>query len=363
MRNRRGSTYWTKTMSGHLKSFQKGDVVTSVIVAQSSFVGIVRNVCKKTNKVMVAWGGGSLVQHDPEEIQLALNQNEIVKSRMASRRSILAKSEDEAEADPQFVGDPKLHGLDKPRGGGFSIMQNLQKDLVKEEDAERKQDTLHPKVAGRKVKYRDYVIEKSGENFYVKSPSGSRAFGETPANVATAKKWIDQEIAEKSKKKSSTLRSLRDRKAGNPPEEHQFTEEDNPNPEGNDRDGDGKKNEEKPFEASALKSRRAMYYCGPDRTYRLTQCEQEAGEATCPKCKAPMEKHKFIRGNDILMCGDCGFKVTKNKVVTERPEPAVQAVPSPEAVVAEVTTTEFRSRRDIAKGRWPLANSKKQNKR
>jgi hypothetical protein len=30
--------------------------------------------------------------------------------------------------------------------------------------------------------------------------------------------------------------------------EHQFTSEDNPNPEGNDKDGDGKKNEKKPFD-------------------------------------------------------------------------------------------------------------------
>ena len=32
-----------------------------------------------------------------------------------------------------------------------------------------------------------------------------------------------------------------------PPKEHQFTSEDNPNPKGNDKDGDGKTNEKKPF--------------------------------------------------------------------------------------------------------------------
>ena len=44
------------------------------------------------------------------------------------------------------------------------------------------------------IKYRGYTIESSGDNFYVKNPSGNRAFGEVPANVQTAKKWIDQEI-------------------------------------------------------------------------------------------------------------------------------------------------------------------------
>ncbi len=51
-----------------------------------------------------------------------------------------------------------------------------------------------------KVKYNGYTIEPSGENFYVTDPSGHRAFGETPASVETAKKWIDQDVAEKRKK-------------------------------------------------------------------------------------------------------------------------------------------------------------------
>ena len=49
-------------------------------------------------------------------------------------------------------------------------------------------------------KYKGYVIEKSGMNFYVTDPSGHRAFGEVPASVETAKKWIDQDIREKGRK-------------------------------------------------------------------------------------------------------------------------------------------------------------------
>jgi hypothetical protein len=47
------------------------------------------------------------------------------------------------------------------------------------------------------IKYKDYTIEKSGYNFYVRDPLGHRAFGEVPASIEIAKKWIDMEIAEK----------------------------------------------------------------------------------------------------------------------------------------------------------------------
>jgi len=50
------------------------------------------------------------------------------------------------------------------------------------------------------------------------------------------------ELLEKFKAKKKA-----ERKA--PPKEHQFTSEDNPNPKGNDKDGDGKTNEKKPFES------------------------------------------------------------------------------------------------------------------
>jgi hypothetical protein len=45
---------------------------------------------------------------------------------------------------------------------------------------------------------------------------------------------------------------IRTAKRKAPPKEHQFTSEDNPNPKGNDRDGDGKTNEKKPFKGRRL---------------------------------------------------------------------------------------------------------------
>ena len=55
-------------------------------------------------------------------------------------------------------------------------------------------------MAARKLKYRGYTIEESGINYYVTDPSGHRAFGEVPASVETAKKWIDWDIHEKGAK-------------------------------------------------------------------------------------------------------------------------------------------------------------------
>jgi hypothetical protein len=63
---------------------------------------------------------------------------------------------------------------------------------------------LAKELTARKQKYRDYTIEKSGDNFYVRDPSGHRAFGEVPATIETAKKWIDLDIHEKRKKSASS---------------------------------------------------------------------------------------------------------------------------------------------------------------
>jgi hypothetical protein len=53
------------------------------------------------------------------------------------KKSHVAFDEDMAEDNPEFMGDPEVHGLDEPRAGGFSIMQDLQEDLHDEHIASR----------------------------------------------------------------------------------------------------------------------------------------------------------------------------------------------------------------------------------
>lgn len=134
MKQRRGSSLWGETdgLSRMIYCFEPGDLVTAVAVQQFNFLGIVKEVLPKINKVMVLWNGGSLKQHDPDEITLAPHQNELVRARMSSSRRGLVTAENQVPSGDQYVGNPDTHGINAPRGGGFSIMQDLQKDLHKE---------------------------------------------------------------------------------------------------------------------------------------------------------------------------------------------------------------------------------------
>jgi len=261
MKTRRGSI-WGSGNENMVTQFKAGDIVKPVIVNNLGFTGVVRAVDARINKVFVAWGGGAVSQHDPDEVQIMMPQDEMVKAKMASRRTkagvvpgvpdgtgphgkggqdgrgecpfdseaslkgsrrtkvgsdFFVDRTSAADADvhnltktaagvpyDQFVGDPKTHGIDSPRGGGFSIMQDLAKDLHQE----------------------------------------------------------------------ST------RQAG-------------------------------------LKSRRGMYWGAPDRTYRLTRQEQENGSAMCPKCRKDMELQPFVKKDKLYVCPSCGFKVPRSKAVTK----------------------------------------------
>jgi hypothetical protein len=88
MKTRRGSSLWPETdgLSQMIYRFEPGDIVIPVGVNQSDFLGVVKDVCSKINKVTVLWGGGSMKQHDPDEILLHPHQDSIVRTRMASTR-------------------------------------------------------------------------------------------------------------------------------------------------------------------------------------------------------------------------------------------------------------------------------------
>jgi hypothetical protein len=165
-----------------VNQYQPGDIVTSSLVKESDFIGVVRAVDPKINKVWVAWGGGSVSQHDPDEIHFEPHQSDLVRSRMSSRRPVLAddtkdlsvnpsdssaptdmfasdaednlnqqegKTAADPQTDPQFVGNPDKHGLETPISGGFGIMQTLAEQQRKEMNKEVKNDSGDPRVAMR----------------------------------------------------------------------------------------------------------------------------------------------------------------------------------------------------------------------
>lgn len=91
MKMRRGTSYWPGELGNMIKQFSVGDVVSSTIADSDVLIGVVRRVEPKLNKILVAWGGGSVVQHDPDEITLHPHLNDFVQERldrtkMAARR-------------------------------------------------------------------------------------------------------------------------------------------------------------------------------------------------------------------------------------------------------------------------------------
>jgi hypothetical protein len=68
MKTRRGSLLNGTTFGDAILMYKPGDVVKPVTVMDQFFTGVVRDVDLKINKVTVAWGGGPVSQHDPDEI-------------------------------------------------------------------------------------------------------------------------------------------------------------------------------------------------------------------------------------------------------------------------------------------------------
>jgi len=90
MRTRRGSTLWGNGNANMVMQYQAGDIVKPTTGHGNDFLGVVKGIDARLNKVWVSWAGGNVVQHDPEEIYLEPHQNELVRSRMASRRGAKA---------------------------------------------------------------------------------------------------------------------------------------------------------------------------------------------------------------------------------------------------------------------------------
>jgi len=424
MRTRRGTTYWPGELGKHISTFQVGDLVISTLIGDG-FYGVVRDIHPKINKVMVAWGGGAVVQHDPEEVQLSPHQEDIVKQRMASRRSVFAMDEAEAKADPQFVGDPKVNGLDKPRGGGFSIMQNLAKaqaEVSLEKASENPKVSpiqASVKVAGLRAKAlskKETEEAVNNEAWFVSSPTlekirnhavislKSTIVGDLHQQIAKLVDKIESDIVDTlqtvdgiemdkavnfsknvavriynpaspslrypdserySDRLEQTVKEImghkalsRDasRKIGKAVESivddfnsqvktsfkkvERLTEsevadilsKDKKTMEFLEREG------MKLF-ASDMRCRRGMYWCGPERTYRMTKREIASGQPSCPKCCAEMGKHRFTRNAKLFICEGCGFKISSDKILTDKP--IVEAIP----VEPQVTVANCKSRR------------------
>jgi predicted RNA-binding Zn-ribbon protein involved in translation (DUF1610 family) len=245
------------------------------------------------------------------------------------------KTADQPPHGDQFVGDPDMHGIDKPRGGGFSIMQDLQKDLHKEQ---KKESEAGPKIATRR-----------GTDFFagreeVAADSSLTAM-EFPNQDAMDKYLKDHPDADRSRHKV-----VKTKKEAPAKKETFHTDKTGkrirvdaivsyPDASGKQQSGNvvdvldsGKvvvENDEGDYvevshdevrvkRMSIGKSRRAMYWGAPDRVYRLTKDEQANGSAVCPRCKKEMALEPFTKSEKLYLCQKCGFKVPTSKTTNTR---------------------------------------------
>jgi hypothetical protein len=451
MRTRRGSTYYPGglgTLLGHLR---KGDIVSYVLNDGDGFSGIVRDVDNKLNKVTVAWAGGIVRQHDPEEVALNVHvydAEEMDEMWGEPEEGITAADTlvEHLEDDPQYVGNPKTHGLDKPVGGGFSIMQNLQKKLHKESQEEAdenpkeaeaakamvarvverlttsweddgsisetkettwdpddaveakmarvrhallerwalppgakvlKKNVRHPSKGGdgslvrlrnRRVVWlsdqgREEQIPTAWEKMYASQDDLRETVKDTVKKGRKAQdvlsksqvqrmlmggweiyRWDEPDDFRLTLKDGGELtfqidvsfprgrvpklrrweiymsrRFANSWKAINSTHE-KFKEEDTNGLIGALKSlmRMGQKGSVASSDYSKLRTRRAMYWGGPGRTYRLTKNEQGEGPTACPRCKEEMTVGPFTKQEKIYSCGGCGFMIPSGKVTKER---------------------------------------------
>lgn len=92
---RRGSRFYRSELARMIEQFRKGDIVVPTFFANpaSGLRGVVTDINIPCNKVYVAWNGGAVKQHDPEEVMLAVKPVEI-------RKNELDQLEDAVENNP-----------------------------------------------------------------------------------------------------------------------------------------------------------------------------------------------------------------------------------------------------------------------
>jgi ferritin len=390
-----------------VNQYKPGDIVTYTLAKQSDFIGVVREVDPKINKVVVAWAGGAVSQHDPEEIHLEPHQSEIVRSRMASRRNKVAL--DLVTKTTQFVS-PELESLLNGQIGlefysaylyFLAAVWFQQRGLVGFQAWMERQG--HDEI-GHGMKVYKFLAD-SGSNVVL------------PAIPAPVVSWVEAEevtfaVLEHEKfitQKWMAIADLAKTENGMPVDtlaqwfmEEQMEEEDGAfdlhqkvimgdtgtglllidndlkdrdpseankvasicaacedveaqykraavralaatNPDSLQSVGDPNKHGiETPIsggfgimqqivktqrdemlqesqsgnpKVAGMHSRRAMYWCNPARTYRMTQREVLDDTVICPKCKQALELEPYTKSEKMYRCPECSFKVPRGNVV------------------------------------------------
>lgn len=365
-RTRRGAAVLASDLRKQVSVFEPGDIVTSVLAGSIDFIGQVTRIDTKCSKVFVNWGDGTETQQSPDEIQLYPVQCPDIISKMLVAKNITRRGRFVAEVPPpsgdQFVGDPKQHGIDKPIGGGFSIMQNLVKKQRKEikEEAE-----AGPKIAPQQADMGtdeeiagDQNAPGGDQNAPQEAPEDAEAalmaslrsrrasFGDEallfpekgevvlmerfdPPRGATEDEISESEILDdtisslrRRAKKISALKGFRVKS-----ENYQYKGGKWYGMlvlKGRSFDLDEMSQKMSPdwsgILTASLISRRALYWGDKGRVYRMTRREQQEGVCNCPRCREQMEKEPFTKKEKLMVCPGCGFKIPTSKLVDKKIE-------------------------------------------
>jgi ribosomal protein L37AE/L43A len=222
--------------------------------------------------------------------------------------------------------------MDEPRGGGFSIMQNLAEDLHQEsKDEANKGPRMMSRRSSLPVEARSTHIHWGNRDSFTgwsfgKGAKATYFYGAFQKGGAPELHvFVGKDIAGVNKHPDRTIRVADFVDAMEEADKFEAQLQ-------------GKK-----VAVEGLRSRRGMYWCAPGRTYRLTQEEQASDAAICPKCGKPMEMESFTKSEKMWRCPKCGFKVPTGKAVTKV---EIEVDPDGEVEV-EVTSASLKSRRMI----------------
>jgi len=181
---RRGSSFFRTEMARMLDQFQRGYTVVPLFTGSvsDSIKGVVTAVNRVENKVYVAWNGGPVKQHDPDEIMLAVMPVDIDRAEAREQEDATAFSPttmdqtgntirhagrrmagSDTNVPPDFVGDPDIHGIEAPVSGGFNVMQELQKKLhVESEGKLGRRMAMYHGQRGRMYRRTRAEVEQDG---------------------------------------------------------------------------------------------------------------------------------------------------------------------------------------------------------
>ena len=297
-KERRGSTLWGGTFGDMVKQYQEGDIVVSTLTKDINFSGVVKAVYPQNNKIHVAWLGGAINQHDPDEIAphpFAENLKSKYAITASSRRVRSATCFQVSPARKTSLMDEFIHqyftiytSLQMYHWQTLSYAEHKAFDEAREEIEELMDKFVegyqgqHGRIDLTQVYPTTEGYQGSANSHFAITQYGEflKEFHGTLMD-SSLKNIVDEMIAVVNK--LLYLMTLDVKRVAS--------------------------------------MKKAMYWCSPGRRYQFTKKERDGlVTPTCPKCRHELQKEKFKKQEKIFVCSECGFKVPQSDVFNDKSE-------------------------------------------